>query len=68
MADLKKYSSIVPSAMSSTELNSMCVELSAAKDIGKDRITVHLTPLGLDYNVDVADLVDYTKAFITLNL
>lgn len=65
MSHLNSYSSIVPSEMSHSELTAMCAELTTARNWGATKVQVHLTSLGLDYQVDVADLKDYQEAHTT---
>ena len=55
-----KYSSIVPTNMSQTELRAMCSELQIAKNWNCKKHRVTLTS-GQEYDVDVADINDYRQ-------
>jgi hypothetical protein len=58
-----KYSSIVPSEMSDSELRAMCGELHIATLFGKRYTRVIIKTSGMMYDVDTCQYKDYMQEY-----
>lgn len=64
MSIYNKYSSIVPSEMSNSELRNICIDLQTAINWGLDSARVLLAN-GQEYDVPVSRIGDYRNEFKT---
>jgi len=58
---MNSYQSIIPTDMTTKELESICGDIEEAKETGSSQAIVNLTSNKLDYRVDVSRLQDYQK-------